>query len=102
VRVLLVRKWVDVGLAPVVIAAAPTLTAVVLPPGAPGAAASATAANCPQVQVIFARGRTESSGTGVLGNAFINALESKASNKNDTARKVTPGAYQPELAEGVA
>lgn len=41
---------------------------------------SASAA-CPQVEVIFARGRLESPGTGVLGNAFVNALRSKV-NKN--------------------
>ena len=41
---------------------------------------SASAA-CPQVEVIFARGRLESPGTGVLGNAFISALRSKV-NKN--------------------
>ena len=41
---------------------------------------SASAA-CPQVEVIFARGRLESPGVGVLGNAFISALRSKV-NKN--------------------
>nr|WP_231584594.1 cutinase family protein [Mycobacterium haemophilum] len=63
-------------------AAALTFTAAVAPPGAPGAAQSAAAANCPQVEVVFARGRMESPGTGILGNAFINALESKASGKS--------------------
>jgi cutinase-like protein len=77
VHVLLVRK--SVGLAAVVIAAVLMLTAAVLPPGTPGAAGLAAAANCPPVQVVFARGRMESPGTGVLGNAFINALESKVS-----------------------
>ncbi len=43
---------------------------------------TAVAANCPQVQVVFARGRFEPPGPGVLGNAFINALQSKAGNKN--------------------
>ena len=37
---------------------------------------SASAA-CPQVEVIFARGRLESPGVGVLGNAFVSALRSK-------------------------
>lgn len=41
---------------------------------------SASAA-CPQVEVVFARGRLESPGTGVLGNAFVNAVRSKV-NKN--------------------
>jgi len=66
----------------VVMSAAMTLTAVVLPNGMPGAAGPAAAANCPQVQVVFARGRMEPPGPGVLGNAFINALQSKAANKN--------------------
>jgi cutinase-like protein len=68
-------KLIDIALAAVVIAAAVTLPAVVLPSGMPTAAA----ANCPPVQVVFARGRYESPGTGVLGNAFINALRSKVS-----------------------
>lgn len=37
----------------------------------------AAAAGCPDVEVIFARGRLESPGTGALGNAFVNALRSK-------------------------
>jgi cutinase len=41
---------------------------------------SASAA-CPEVEVIFARGRQESPGVGVLGNAFVNSLRSKV-NKN--------------------
>lgn len=72
------RKSVGVGLAVVVIAAALTFAPVLLPSGTPGAAWRATAANCPPVEVVFARGRLESPGTGVLGNAFINALRSKA------------------------
>jgi cutinase len=82
VRILLARKSVDVGLAAVVIATTLALTTVVLPSGAPGAARSAAAANCPQVQVVFARGRLESPGPGVLGNAFVNALESKVGGKS--------------------
>jgi cutinase len=38
-------------------------------------------AACPAVEVVFARGRLESPGVGVLGNAFISALRSKT-NKN--------------------
>jgi cutinase len=41
---------------------------------------SASAA-CPAVEVVFARGRLESPGVGILGNSFISALRSK-SNKN--------------------
>lgn len=37
----------------------------------------ATAAACPAVEVIFARGRLESPGAGVIGNAFVSALRSR-------------------------
>lgn len=59
------------------VAAALMVAPAVLPPGTPGAVGLAAAANCPSVQVVFARGRKESGGVGVLGNAFINALRSK-------------------------
>ena len=68
------------------IAAALMFAAAVLPVGLPGAPPRA-AASCPDAQVIFARGRYESPGAGVLGNAFINSLESKV-NKNVTSYSV--------------
>lgn len=40
-----------------------------------------SAAGCPDVEVVFARGRLEPPGVGILGNAFISALRSKV-NKN--------------------
>jgi cutinase len=49
---------------------------VVLPRALPSASAA-----CPDVEVVFARGRTEPAGTGVLGNAFVSSLRSKV-NKN--------------------
>jgi cutinase len=48
-----------------------------LVPGGP--IPSASAAPCPEVEVIFARGREESRGIGILGNAFVSALRSKTS-----------------------
>jgi cutinase len=65
--------------------AAATLTATGLLMGSsivPGSNAipSASAA-CPQVEVVFARGRLEPAGTGVLGNAFVGALRNRV-NKN--------------------
>jgi cutinase len=38
-------------------------------------------ASCPAAEVVFARGRLESPGAGVIGNAFVSALRSKV-NKN--------------------
>jgi cutinase len=75
-RVPLTRKLVDVVRTTVAIAAGLTCAAVVLPPGTPGAAGSAGAA-CPDLEVVFARGRFESPGPGTLGNAFISSLSSK-------------------------
>ncbi|OBF56142.1 cutinase family protein [Mycolicibacterium monacense] len=40
-------------------------------------AAVASAQSCPQAELIFARGRTESPGAGVIGNALISALRNK-------------------------
>jgi cutinase len=77
---------IDLGLAAVLIAAALIFAAALLPLGTPGAPPLAVA-SCPDAQVIFARGRYESPGTGVLGNAFINSLESKV-NKNITTYAV--------------
>ncbi|SPM36547.1 cutinase, partial [Mycobacterium rhizamassiliense] len=72
---------VVVALGAIGISAVLMLPAVLLPSGTLGAAPPASAANCPPVQVVFARGRNESPGTGELGNAFINSLQSKV-NKN--------------------
>lgn len=41
------------------------------------AIAPANAANCPDAEVIFARGRSEAPGIGWIGNAFVDALRSK-------------------------
>jgi cutinase len=83
VRALLIRKFGAVGLIAVTTATALMLAAAVLPPGTPAGVPSAAAASCPPVQVVFARGRNESPGPGVLGNAFISALRSKVSKTVD-------------------
>ncbi len=44
---------------------------------APAALPAASADPCPEVEVVFARGRIEPPGTGKIGNAFINALRSQ-------------------------
>ncbi|WP_099246911.1 cutinase family protein [Mycobacterium sp. shizuoka-1] len=48
-----------------------------LPGGAAPSAPVAVAAGCPDVEVIFARGRLESPGAGVIGNSFVSALRSR-------------------------
>jgi cutinase len=71
------RRWFGVGSAAVLAAAALTIAPAALPSGTPGSAPGAAAANCPDVEVVFARGRYESPGPGAVGNAFISALRSK-------------------------
>ncbi|MCX2931090.1 cutinase family protein [Mycobacterium sp. CVI_P3] len=60
-----------------VAAAAMLLGPSALPGGASTAVPRASAASCPDVEVIFARGRLESPGTGIIGNDFVRALRSK-------------------------
>ncbi len=73
-----VRHWGRRGLviAAAVVVAAAALIAPSVVPGTTALVPSASAA-CPAVEVIFARGRMESPGVGVLGNAFVSALRSK-------------------------
>jgi cutinase len=75
------RGWARRGVlvaGALVLAAAGLIAPTVAP--ATGVLPSASAA-CPAVEIVFARGRLESPGVGVLGNAFVNALRSKT-NKN--------------------
>ena len=53
------------------------LAMLIAPATLPDAAPDASAASCPDVEVIFARGRLESPGAGVIGNAFVSALRSR-------------------------
>src|SRR3984957_2984166 len=55
--------------------------AMVLAPATIPALISTASAACPDVEVVFARGRLESPGAGVVGNAFVSALRSKV-NRN--------------------
>jgi cutinase len=48
---------------------------------APVALIPTASASCPDVDVVFARGRQESPGAGVVGNAFVSALRSRV-NRN--------------------
>jgi cutinase-like protein len=73
---LVIRRHLIAGVVVALVAAA----LLVVPALSPHMAPSASAA-CPAVEVVFARGRTEPAGVGILGNAFISALRSKT-NKN--------------------
>jgi cutinase len=63
-----------IGLAPAGLLAASLMLA-------PATVIPTASASCPDVEVVFARGRQESPGAGVIGNAFVGALRSKV-NKN--------------------
>jgi cutinase len=71
-----IRRHLIAGVVVALVAAA----LLVVPALSPHMTPSASAA-CPAVEVVFARGRTEPPGVGILGNAFVSALRSK-SNKN--------------------
>lgn len=60
----------------VAIAAIAATVAVVVPAGS-GLGPPTASAACPAVEVIFARGRLEPAGPGLIGNAFVSALRSK-------------------------
>jgi cutinase len=64
-------------------AAAILLAPVAAPPGLPVAVPAASAAPCPDVEVIFARGRIEPPGTGLVGNAFVDSLRAKTDKSVD-------------------
>ena len=54
-----------------------TAAAVVIGMGSLIAPPAASAQSCPDVELIFARGRIESPGAGTIGNALISALRNK-------------------------
>ncbi len=58
--------------------AASLVVAPAIPDVLPTAVPSANAVPCPQVEVIFARGRIEAPGAGQIGNAFVSALRSQS------------------------
>ena len=72
-----IRGMLISAVAVLVAAATMVLGPSVLPAGTFGAAPQASAAGCPDVEVIFARGRLESPGAGIIGNAFVSALRSR-------------------------
>lgn len=59
------------------LAAVALIGPLTVPAHVPGVPASASAASCPDVEVVFARGRLEPPGAGAIGNALVSALRSK-------------------------
>jgi cutinase len=75
-----IRRGVVVSAVAALVAGALLAAPATLP--GPKSIPSASAA-CPQAEVIFARGRNEAPGLGVVGNAFVSALRSKADKSID-------------------
>jgi cutinase len=67
-----IRRYV---IAPIVVAL--TAGTLLIAPALTSHNAPTASAACPAVEVIFARGRIEPAGPGLIGNAFVSALRSK-------------------------
>jgi len=66
----------------------------VLTPPALGAVGTAAAANCPDIEVTFARGTSEDPGLGRVGGAFVNQLRNKVGGRSVGAYAVVyPASY---------
>ena len=57
-------------------------TAVLIPMATTAALPTASADNCPDIEVIFARGTSEAPGLGLPGGAFVNSLRSKVGGRS--------------------
>lgn len=57
----------------------------------------AAAQSCPQAELIFARGRTESPGAGVIGNALISAIRSKTDKSINLYSVNYPADYEVDI-----
>lgn len=68
------RHWIPVRLATLALVAGLLAAALVL---APAKLIPTASASCSPIEVVFARGRLESPGAGVIGNSFVSALRSK-------------------------
>lgn len=85
-------RWAGVGAAALVIAAAPLWT--------PGAVPVASAADCPDAEVVFARGTDEPKGMGQVGDAFANSLREQAVGLNIGTYPVNYDAGKLQLGSG--
>lgn len=68
----MIRRYV---IAPMIVAL--TAGTLLIAPALTRHGAPTASAACPAIEVIFARGRTEPAGAGVIGNNFVSALRSK-------------------------
>ncbi|MDR3663049.1 MAG: cutinase family protein [Mycobacterium sp.] len=69
-----VRRWVSLGASALLTATAPLVI--------PGVAPVASADNCPDAEVVFARGTDEPDGMGRVGDALVDSLRQQAGGLN--------------------
>ncbi|WP_018601778.1 cutinase family protein [Mycobacterium sp. 155] len=65
-----------------VAAAVLTAAAALVTPAPASTLAVASADNCPDIQVVFARGTNDTPGLGRIGNAFVSALRNKVGGRS--------------------
>jgi cutinase len=80
VSVRAVRRWVVLGTSALLIATVPFVV--------PGVAPVASAGDCPDAEVVFARGTDEPAGMGRVGDALVDALRQQAGGLNIRAYPV--------------
>jgi cutinase len=73
-----IRHWIIASAAAVLSASA----AVVAPAVSPMPIGVASAADCPDIEVVFARGTNDAPGLGNVGGAFVDALRSKVGGRS--------------------
>lgn len=66
----------------VVLTAAALLVAPAISPTAVGGLGTASAEDCPAIEVIFARGTNDTPGLGRVGDAFVNSLRGKVGGRS--------------------
>jgi cutinase len=74
-------RFMVLGVAAALVAGALILAPALLP-GRTFTLPAAAAAACPEIEVVFARGREEPAGTGLVGTALVSAVRTKARGKN--------------------
>ncbi|MDT5348716.1 MAG: cutinase, partial [Mycobacterium sp.] len=77
VKIRRIGRWASTGAA-----ALSAATVLLVTPGAPGAIPKASADNCPDAEVIFARGTNEPAGLGRVGDAFVDSLRQQTGGMN--------------------
>lgn len=87
-----VRRFSVAAVAALVAASAAVVLPVVSP--APVGGLGTARADCPDIQVVFARGTNEDPGLGVVGGAFVDSLRSKVGGRSVDAYAVNyPASY---------